>query len=148
MEEKNFIEKVNALLGDAAVALSVKDANHSQGHPYCIGARHVVHASEHFSGMLGDDAIRSLEKEQGGCCMTKGCTATYDEHKSDKILFIQLKRNLENAEAAQTFFSIKPLMAEEKIDGICFVDTPEKYRIAPPIKTIEDENATSVQTTE
>jgi len=60
---------------------------HVLPHPYCIGSKHVVHASDHFTGTLGEAAIRDGEKK-GIVCET--CrknkrrdvkVLSYDEHE-------------------------------------------------------------------
>jgi hypothetical protein len=49
-------------------------------HPYCIGPRHVAHASDNFSGRLSKAAIMDGEKI-GILCAIKGCNLLYDQHE-------------------------------------------------------------------
>lgn len=71
-------------------------------HPYCIGTRHVGWASDHFMGMLSEDAIRDAEKHDIHCetCTTafrKRDTNTilsYDEHETG--LLVECLKKAEN----------------------------------------------------
>lgn len=49
-------------------------------HPFCITERHVAHAANYFSGLLGKQAIQSAEKI-GIRCGMKGCQLDYDQHE-------------------------------------------------------------------
>ena len=49
-------------------------------HPYCIGARHVTHASDRYAGILGGAAIESAEKKGIYCEVCEG-RLSYKEHK-------------------------------------------------------------------
>jgi hypothetical protein len=121
----------------------------SDPHPYCITSSHVVHASDHFSGVLGNEAIKSLEKSRGrGCCgmyvgpdgkFSNGkrygyerCTLRYDEHVTKKILFVKLTRDLSNIEAASELFKIKELLGQKGYEGVGFPNLNKEYKIAPP----------------
>jgi hypothetical protein len=79
-------------------------------HAYCIGAKHVGHASDHFSGILGDDAIRDGEEKKGIYCAT--CEAafkrrdtnkimTWDEHKTGLLVQCKVKPTNENQEGKE-----------------------------------------------
>lgn len=65
-------------------------------HPYCIGPALVAHASDHFSGMLGHEAIESAEKAEIYCetCVkahrkTGANILKYSEH--EKALLVNCK---------------------------------------------------------
>jgi hypothetical protein len=133
MTEEEIEQLVNQICEGKFIFKGIRDVNYSQGHPFTIGSKHVVHASNKFGGMLGEEAIHNLEKNSGPSCAHPGCNAYYDDHKTDKGLFLQLLRNLENKEAADTLYQLRLRVLEpEKMAGIAFVDTDEKYRIAPP----------------
>lgn len=122
-------EKLQELLGEDMVVKSITSVNHDP-HPFTIGGSLVTHAANFFSNMLGEAAIRDYEKKHGGVsCAHPGCNISYTEHHSEKALFLQLKRNFTNKEATKLFVGIKPILIAEKIAGITFVETPEKYRI-------------------
>ena len=103
---------------------SIDSVNHDP-HPFCIGSRHVVHASDKFSGILGTDAI----ERAGIYCATPGCTLPYDQHKSDKVCFLQLTGHLKTEMAQQTLLKTEDAFKHESIDGLALVETDEKYRI-------------------
>jgi hypothetical protein len=101
---------------------SIDNVNHKP-HPFLIGAKHVHHASEHHSGMLGTATIEAV-----GCAF-KDCTLSYAEHTSDKVLFLQLLRDLTQKKAQKELKGITDMMKKDKIDGLCFVETESKFRI-------------------
>lgn len=49
-------------------------------HPYMITHRHVIFASDHYSGRLGDEAVRAAE-QQGITCGVRGCQLSWDQHR-------------------------------------------------------------------
>lgn len=122
---------------------------HSLPHPYCITPDHVGHAADHFGGMLGKEAIESLEKSKGqGCCgMYEGprggcdtrsrygyskCMLLYDEHVTQKILLVKLTRDLGNKEASAEIFKAKALMVKKGYEGIGFTNLDKEFTIAKP----------------
>jgi len=52
-------------------------------HAYCIGAKHVGWASDHFMGMLSEEAIRDGEKHDIFC---ETCTTAFRRRDTNKIL--------------------------------------------------------------
>lgn len=122
-------EKIQQLLGDEMVVKSITSVNHKP-HPFTVGGSLVTHAAKYFGGILSEAAIMSFEEKKGGVsCAHHGCNISYTEHSSEKALFVQLKRSFTNEEATKLFLGIKPILLTERIAGIVFVDTPEKYRI-------------------
>jgi hypothetical protein len=121
-EEKKtaIVAAANKLLAESLFT-AVRVYTHHTPHPYTIGPRHVVHAADHFSGLLSENAIRSYEK-QGGHCADKGCRLSYAEHKSEDILMLNLSRDLSNYEAAQALFPLKKLAEDEGIAGFGFLN--------------------------
>ena len=64
----------------------------------------------------------------------KKCGLPYEDHTSEKAMFIQLKRNLTVSQVQEELIRVdtefKRIHGEkEYIDGICFVETSEKFRI-------------------
>ena len=76
-------------------------------HSYCIGAKHVGHASDNYHSLLGTDAIKSGERK-GITCEVRNCQLTYEQHeialaincksKDDKLLNSYLVSIIEQAE--------------------------------------------------
>jgi len=102
---------------------SLMNVNHKP-HPYTIGAQHVKYASEHHGGMLGEDTCKNVR------CAHPKCYLSYEEHTSDLVCFLQLKRNCTNDEATAVLSQIIDRVGKTSFDGICFVDTKEKFRIS------------------
>ena len=88
-----------------------------------IGPKHIAYASDHHSGMLGEETLRVVK------CAHPGCISSYDEHTSDKVMFFSLTRNCSNQEANDALKKLVKLLEKNKIDGIAFVETPEEFRV-------------------
>lgn len=67
-------------------------------HPYMIGPRHVVHAADHYGGILNNAAIESGEA-RGIMCAMEGCNLTYAQHET--ALLVACKRDFKIDEAAK-----------------------------------------------
>jgi len=119
---------------------SIDSVNHKP-HPYCITPKHL---GEHM--YLDSNTIMDMEKNHGAHCgmyvgpdgrYTNGfksgysrCNVPYDEHTSDKVLFIQalVDKEVKDLKGLQSYTkSILPIMKKLKIDGIAFV-APEKQK--------------------
>jgi len=91
-------------------------------HPYCIGTKHVVYASDHCNGMLGNEAIEAAEKH-GARCYMKGCNLRFDEHEI--VLLVHCGLDTEGEEAKKELhdwlLSIKDTATENKYAGFVFV---------------------------
>lgn len=118
----------------------------TQPHPFCVTPQHVGHASDHFSGMLGSDAILDLEKktQKPSCGMyvsddgkvhngyKRGyhkCDLMYDEHVSKNVLIVKLTRDMTNAEAGTALCEVKPMMEADKFEGVGFLNLNKEFRI-------------------
>lgn len=142
-EEKKT--KIEELLVDQDVFL-VKDVirvNHKP-HPYCITLDHMPTNSMY----LNEHSIEEAEKKGARCgmyispCGTKinngpkpgwnRCTLSYDEHISDLVCFLYLKRNASQEEVSTIMKKLVEDLggADNKfIDGFAFIKTKEKFRI-------------------
>ncbi len=69
-------------------------------HPYCIGARHVAHATDRFSGILGEAAIRSAEMAGIHCAICKG-KLSYDQH--EQAALVECKMSQDELKASPAF---------------------------------------------
>ena len=92
-------------------------------HPFTIGPKHVAYAADNEGGMLGERTLQKIP-----CAIKGGCSLSYEDHKSDNILFLQLTRNASEVEANEELIKIKEKLLELEIDGVAFVDTEEGYR--------------------
>ncbi len=104
------------------IVKSITHVNHKP-HPFMIGPKHIGYAAHHCGGMLGKEAVDAHP------CAKRGCRLPYDEHTSDHVLFLAQVRNLTDSEAQAALKIITADMESDKIDGIAFVETPEKFRI-------------------
>lgn len=95
-------------------------------HPYCVGTRHVVFASDNFGGILGESAIEAAENAGIYCdtCRKAGQKLSYSEHKSDKVMFIKVsgEEDLEDVLGLKEYlFELKPICEANGIDGFAFI---------------------------
>lgn len=106
----------------------IHNVNHKP-HPFMIGSKHITFAADRYSGMLGDACIAD---KNFPTCSQPGCNLCYEEHHSDRVLMLSLLQNLETTQARELLKEVVELecFTAEKIDGITFVETPEKYRIS------------------
>lgn len=142
MSNEELKAKIEGLLADQG-AFRIKDVMHvnHKPHPYMIGPSHVAWAADHWGGGLSEECIRDGEKRGVVRCYNSPpregrCNIPYDEHTSDRVVFLQLRRNVANAEAVNILFTIKQAILDEKVTGFCFVDTPEKFRIEEPTTSV------------
>jgi hypothetical protein len=90
-------------------------------HPYCITAKHVVVASNHYCGMLGKDAIRGAEKT-GVHCGIKGCNLSYDQHEQALLVEVGFKGELKDAPGLKEYLlTIKEMAEADKFAGFAFI---------------------------
>ena len=93
-------------------------------HPFTIGSKHVVYASDHNGGMLTQDVVEKIP------CAHPNCRLSYHQHKSDTVGFLQLQRNVTQGEAQTILKALVETIGESLVDGFTFVDTKEHYRIS------------------
>ena len=101
----------------------IMDINHNP-HPFTIGPKHIKAANKNgHGGMLGTEVIKEV-----GCAHPK-CNMPYEQHTSDTVIALQLKRNGTNEEANAFLKTITEHMPADMIDGFIMVETEEKFRI-------------------
>jgi len=116
MSEKEYPQS------DFVEVKDITSVNHKP-HPFVIGTKHVVDAANNHGGMLGQATMDKIPCDY--------CKRPASEHTSDKVMFLQLKRNCTNEEI-MTFLKSDEMMKlteSEKVDGFAFVETDEKFRI-------------------
>ena len=100
---------------------SIKDTI-ATPHPYCITPEHVAHAADNYGGMLGENAIESLEAKRGPCCGVKGCKLTYTEHEQALLVEVKDDRPLnEITELKEYLLSIKDMAEQDHFAGFAFI---------------------------
>lgn len=124
MSNEEIESAIKELLKDSEIVTvkSVQDVNHKP-HPYVIGSRHVKHASEHHSGMLGEETMKAVQ------CAHPHCNLPYDQHTSDKVLFLSLKQHTTRDELQIELLETSTVMIANNVDGLAFVETEEEFRI-------------------
>jgi hypothetical protein len=90
-------------------------------HPYVITPNHVVHAADHFSGILGKEAIEAAERS-GVKCGWKGCKLPFEGH--EQAVLIEVDDPSEDLNKVPGIFAFiekcKPLAAEDGFAGFAF----------------------------
>lgn len=98
-------------------------------HLYMVGSRHVVHASEHFSGILGEAAIESGERKGITCCM-RACRLSYKEHGMALLVSCTAAVSEDdkrvNPELRRYLMACKPLAEADNMAGFAFKDDRPK----------------------
>lgn len=130
-KKKELIPLLQAKLNPNFKILSIEDCNHKP-HMFMIGPKHVAHAADNNGGMLGDATLKVIP------CAQPGCKMLYAEHTHNTIVCVQLTKNLTNKAATVTLKKVANLLEENSIDGVTFVETKEKFRIADPIDKKDD----------
>lgn len=101
-------------------------------HPYCITPKHVAHASDHFNGILSEDAIRDAEKHGARCdiCRVQEMHLSFAEHENPLTLFLAVPQNKDlNAVPGLHAYLLHVKNAGLGVEGFAFklLDAP-----APP----------------
>ena len=145
MNNEEIKTKIVEVLKDSEVftVLDVDNVNYKP-HPYCITQHHL--SDDSHSPYLGEPQIMEMEKKRGCMCgmyvspdgkksSTKfksgwnKCQVRFEDHTSDKVCFIQLKRHATQAEAQAELKKVVEVIGEKLIDGFGFVESEEKFRI-------------------
>jgi hypothetical protein len=123
MNKEETLTYFQGLLDEAGIfkASGIHEENH-RPHTFTVGPKHVAYAADNNGGVLSEEICEKIG------CAHKGCNLSYEEHESDKTLFLQLKKDAEQEDANKELLKIKDALLENKIDGVAFVDTEEKYR--------------------
>lgn len=94
-------------------------------HPYCIGARHVAHASDRFGGMLGKEAIESAERNGIHCQTCKG-QLSFKQHEKALLVKCDGPLTVEDGKAAPELhaylLSIKGQCEADGYVGFAFLE--------------------------
>ena len=89
-------------------------------HLYCITSRHVAEASDHFSGILGKEAIESAEKKGVTCGICKG-QFKFSEHETALLIEVNFAGELKDAPGLKEYLlSIKDMTEADHFCGFAF----------------------------
>lgn len=124
-DEKDLVvEELNKILSEHGLfkALSINNINHDP-HAFVVGPQHIKDAATNHGGMLGEATLNKVH------CAYPGCKLMYADHKSDKVVFLQLARDGKNDEANAELGLIKQILTDNKIEGIVMVESDPEYRI-------------------
>lgn len=129
IDKKELTETINNKIESMFLIKGIESCNYSP-HPFTIGPKLVAYGSDHNSGFLDEQCILNFEKQKNTtACSFEKCNTSYQDHKYDRVLFLQLKMNLKKEEAQNCLKGISDILENNEIDGICFVETEEKFRI-------------------
>lgn len=98
-------------------------------HPFVIGRTHIVKS----------DGI--LDPNVAPC---DACGRNFDQHISDRVAVLKLLRSVPKSEAMPILDAFVQEIKGDGIDGVVFLDTPEKYRITddqPKLALVTGEGA-------
>lgn len=94
-------------------------------HPYCITPKHVVWASDHHCGRLGDEAIREAEERGGAKCGVRDCYLSYAEHEQALVVGCKAELKIDgevNPELHQFLLDNKEEAERNHYAGFAFKD--------------------------
>jgi len=100
----------------------IHETNHDP-HQFTIGPKHIAAANEKGrGGILSEDVLKEIS------CAVPKCNLSYEDHKSDKVLFLQLTQDVTETDAQNELIKIKDILTDNNIEGVAFVDSEEKYK--------------------
>lgn len=122
METKELEKEMQKLVDGYFIVKSITNVNYDP-HPFMIGPKHIGFASDKYAGILGDSCIND---KNFPTCSYPNCDLKYQDHKSDRVIMLSLVKDITNDDGNRILKSL-PLI-DNKIDGVVFVETPEKFR--------------------
>lgn len=103
-------------------------------HQFRVGAKHQLAAEKENKGVLTEEICQRIP------CEHLHCDLKYEEHTSDKILILQLKRDSEQADVMNEINKLKSIIMDNNIKAVKFADTEEGYKFLVDGKS-EDERS-------
>jgi hypothetical protein len=122
MTDQERLDKLTELLKnqDILEVIGVDNINHDP-HQFVIGPKHVTHAADNHSGMLGQVTLEAIP-----CAR---CGWKYHRHTFNKVAFLRLKRDCNNDELSDVIKSLSAEVEKLDIEGFVFVESKEKFKI-------------------
>jgi hypothetical protein len=132
MTNEELTKKWAGLIGDPLIVRKVDNINYHP-HLFMIGPAHVAHAADHCGGELGEATMNAI-----GCAWQDKkygpkCGMSYDEHTSDRAMFLSLTRNCTQQEIKETLKLIASQLEADKIDGVAFVKNSYNFINDTPV---------------
>lgn len=90
-------------------------------HPYCIGSKHVVYASDHNGGILSEAAIIAAEKRNIYCETCKG-KLSYAQHEQALLVAVKSDKELKDVPGLHEYLlQIKSMCEADGYAGFAFI---------------------------
>ena len=102
---------------------NIMAVNH-EPHPFVIGPRHVVDASNR-SGVIDDETLENIT------CAHPGCNLLYADHSFETIILLKLLESIDEKAASDFINTITNDLLVHSIDGFAMIETEEKFRVFP-----------------
>lgn len=134
MDDEELAAKYTPLLDSLLIVKRVDRVNY-RPHPFCIGPQHFpkdggIYIDVHQAPCAYRDAARVR------------CNLSYEDHVSDHVMFLQLKRDCLKSELLAVIKPVEDEMKKDKIDGFVFVESESKYRVTDATKEGDDDKNT------
>jgi len=118
---KELEEKYRPRVVEPLVLVNIRDVNH-RPHVFMVGPKHVAYAEDHCGGRLDSSVMEKIG------CAHPHCHRPLSEHECDTMV-LRLTRNCTNAEVWAVLGPMQAETVADGIKGVCFVETPEKFRV-------------------
>ena len=139
-DKPKHIEAATAMVGELFKVLRIESINW-RPHMPMVGVKHIAEASDRHGGKISHDVFDKVgcqhQDHRGGSF----CGLKYDEHACDIAMMLQLKQHRTNSQVKTMLSELGTYLEGNGIDGIVFVDTPERYRIAKDADSESDSGA-------
>lgn len=106
---------------DTIKAAGIHEDNHKP-HPFHVDEDHKAYARDTNDGILSEDILEMFP------CAHNDCKVNYRDHKADRTLMLQLKKDITNIAANEELIKIKPLLMKHGVSKVAFVDTDKGYK--------------------
>jgi hypothetical protein len=95
--------------------IGIVEENHDP-HPFHIDEDHKAYARDTNEGELDETILEMFP------CSLKDCKLNYTEHKAERKLMLELKKDLTQQEAQDEVLKMQPLFKKHRVFRIAFVE--------------------------
>lgn len=95
--------------------IGIVEENHDP-HPFHIDEDHKAYARDTNDGELDETILEMFP------CSFKGCKLNYTQHKAERKLMLELKKDLTQQQAQDEVLKMKPLFEKHSVFRIAFVE--------------------------